>query len=713
MTLYNPHFLARQVLIETFVARRDLLDELVDDLRRGGKQHHLLVGDRGSGKTTLLLRLAYAIEEDAKLKKRFVALRFPEEQYNISRAADFWMNCVDALADALEQSGCQAEARKLTSLVADDGSALEVLEAWTKRSQRSIVLLVDNLGLVLERLRNEQWALRDALSRDNGLVVIGASPRIVEAAITYDAPFYDFFNIHQLAPLSEDEARAMVQALAQRDNTPRVSTVLEQDPSRFKALFALSGGSPRTVAALYTVLAMEARGDIEHDLQALLDQLTPYYKARVDELPAQSQLIVDVVALRWHPITAADCAKATGLKVNVTSAQLDRLVKSGMLAKVALRGAKLGFQVAERFFNIWYLMRASRRQRAWLIGVAQSLKLFFSGEELEKRGEAALATEDVADPVRMLALASAIDENQLRRHLQRRAIAALADMRDEELFQYVEVEEGETLLRVADRARVLKTISPKLAASRKRWPVGTTGVRYARAITSSAGLSMTSKIAAADLIPSNATVNRVIEFFAVQEGDFGKPFLDAVGRGELPALRDITTTEEMDLAVRLAKLGSRDPWLALVMMLELQEKAGKVSNELVEHAIKIDYSMVSAVLGLATDHVRGGRLDRAHELARFAFRRPASSDTEEWVATLEFCRTMIQQKLTARLQELLLEVGAERMVLLQLALKHLDNPDDLNLLAPEIRGVVEFLTKKLQESEPPARPSKKRKQPSR
>lgn len=362
MTLYNPHLRARQDLIETFVARQPLLDELIDDLRRGGGQHHLLVGGRGSGKTTLLLRLAAALEDDRQLARQCIPLRFPEEQYNVSRPSDLWMNAIDSLVDALERQDDHSAARQLESslfelepLDEDEraGQSLAILEAWSRQARRLIVLLIDNLDLVLDRLADSLWDLRETLSSHNGLVVVGASSKFIEEAIDYQSPFYDFFHVHELGPLSEEEARCVVLSLAQRANTPRVAEVLERDPGRFKALHVLTGGTPRTLALLHTVLALDHSDRIERDLEGLLDQLTPYYKARFDDLPSQSQVIVDKVALHWHPITAAECQAATHLDVNIVSAQLSRLVKNGLITKVTLPGPKkLGFQLSERFFNI-------------------------------------------------------------------------------------------------------------------------------------------------------------------------------------------------------------------------------------------------------------------------------------------------------------------------------------------------------------------------
>lgn len=180
--------------------------------------------------------------------------------------------------------------------------------------------------------------------------------------------FYDFFNLHELGALNEEEARQMLRRLSERAGTPRVVKILEEEPGRFKALLLLSGGTPRTLAMLHGILALEGFTRAEEDLEALLDQLTPYYKARFDDLPAQSQQVVDAVALHWHPITAAECDAKIRIGINATSSQLNRLVKQGVLTK--LEGGdstRLTFQIAERFFNIWYLMRASRRMRRRLM----------------------------------------------------------------------------------------------------------------------------------------------------------------------------------------------------------------------------------------------------------------------------------------------------------------------------------------------------------
>lgn len=432
-SVYNPGLLHRDELIAGFVATTELLDYLVEDLRQGGRQHHLIIGQRGAGKTTLLLRLACAVEDDAKLSKQAIALRFPEEQYNVARLSDFWLNCLDALVDALEQRGALKEAARLDEKIAQiepleeeerQRASLETLVQWAERERRIVVLLIDNLDLVLQRLPDEHWSLRETLSQQPRLALIGASSTFLEESSDYGAAFYEFFNLHELGALDDDEARRMLLRLAEQSGNPRAKDVLEQEPGRVKALLLLSGGTPRTVMLLHGILAEGTTSRAEEDLEALLDQVTPYYKARFDDLSAQSQQIVDVVALHWHPISAVECDRKVRLGTNATSALLNRLTKQGVLTKQAgADSSKLTFQIRERFFNIWYLMRASRRLRRkliWLVGFLQS---FYGEEELAKRASELLESkhEQDADPARLLAFASAVTDAQLRRHLELRA----------------------------------------------------------------------------------------------------------------------------------------------------------------------------------------------------------------------------------------------------------------------------------------------------
>ena len=211
VAIYNPaRLLSKQELIDQFVVRTSVLESLLDDLRRvkpgEPAQHYLLVGQRGMGKTTLLRRLRYAIEDDAALDAEWLPLDFPEEQYNVARLSDLYVNWLDALGDALQDRArrrtpsdwtppsiaCPTTRRSASQ------AALRMLLDGAERLGRRFLLLIDNIDLVLDRLKDEQWTIRKVLAAESCLTVIGASAGVIEATYQYDQAFYDFFQSHDL-----------------------------------------------------------------------------------------------------------------------------------------------------------------------------------------------------------------------------------------------------------------------------------------------------------------------------------------------------------------------------------------------------------------------------------------------------------------------------------------------------------------------------------
>ena len=159
---------------------------------------------------------------------------------------------------------------------------------------------------------------------------------------------------------------------------------LARDAARLRMLVQLTGGNPRTTVLLFHLVLDGLDGSAREYLEQLLDQCTPNYKGRIDELPSQAQQVLDAVALRWDPVIAMEIARDTGLETSVVSTQLTRLVQQGILEKADPGDSKKAlYQVAERFFNIWYLMRASRRVRAKLRWFVEFLRVFFEPAELE------------------------------------------------------------------------------------------------------------------------------------------------------------------------------------------------------------------------------------------------------------------------------------------------------------------------------------------
>ncbi|MBM3457668.1 MAG: hypothetical protein FJX77_03940, partial [Armatimonadetes bacterium] len=450
LAVYNPRRLSDSEVAAGFVARLPLLELLLRDLdgtpADAIPQHHLLVGQRGTGKTTLLRRLEAALREPPRAE-RFLPLSFPEEQYGVDRLSRFWLNCLDSLAEALEAAGRSEAVRVVDAAVGRlpaqfpgesrlAEEAAQVLLELGRRHGRRLVLLVDNLDLVLERLTAaEQHCLRAVLMRPAAPVVLGASVNPPRATTDYGAPFYDHFQTHFLNRLSLVEMQEVLRRLAQQTGRPEILSRLEAEHPRLQALYDLTGGNPRTTVLLFQLFAQGFSPEAYQDLEALLDWVTPLYKARFEELSDQAQVLVSALALAWSPVTSRRLGELTRLTNGQVSPELTRLQRAGFLEAVTVDpdervgpipdvGSpqdRTGYQLGERFFNIWFLMRhATRRDRRNLVFLTRFLESLYTAGERSTYARKLLSQRSLSRRERILGLAlePALEETALRHELR-------------------------------------------------------------------------------------------------------------------------------------------------------------------------------------------------------------------------------------------------------------------------------------------------------
>jgi DNA-binding MarR family transcriptional regulator len=203
-------------------------------------------------------------------------------------------------------------------------------------------------------------------------VLLATATRGFPEVRTHAAPFYDFFQERRLDELTVDEVGDLVERRARWDKATELLEHPEELRPRLAALFHLSGGNPRLVIALYGVLRGGVTREIHEQLLQLLDDVTPYYQARLHDASPQGERVLAEMATADGPLLPSELGRRCGLKTNQVTAVLAQLQEERFVAPGGRPADKRAryWEVTDRLFRIWLQMReqeGSERTVRWIV----------------------------------------------------------------------------------------------------------------------------------------------------------------------------------------------------------------------------------------------------------------------------------------------------------------------------------------------------------
>lgn len=381
--LYNTQNVDSEVLKAGFSIRKKEYQRIWKDIQTGSMQspeiHYLVQGVRGAGKTTLLSRLANEVDEDEELSSWLIPILLNEEEYGILSLFTFWLRIAEKLVE--HSVDIYTELFEQVSSLDDSAEiAWELIRSHLDNNKQKIIVFVDNLGELFKDFDDIEHAqLREVLSLHPQIRLIGGSSQLLEAHFDVAAPFYQFFKLVNLKPISEAEMHELLRSLAKQTGEEAVKTIEEiitEHPERIEAVRRLTDGVPRTIVLLFQIIMEGAKESSYAYLEETIDKTTPLYKHRMDDLSRQQKAIVHAIAMNWDAMSTKEIAEQTRLPSKTVSAQLVKLQQQWIIDKIETSTKNHLYIVKERFFNIWYLMRygsqTDKRRVLWLTRFLES-----------------------------------------------------------------------------------------------------------------------------------------------------------------------------------------------------------------------------------------------------------------------------------------------------------------------------------------------------
>jgi tetratricopeptide (TPR) repeat protein len=470
--LYNPDSMREEEIKATFVGRHDLIEELVSLISHQpdgpGVQHVVIIAPRGMGKTTALLMAQFAVRE-GELAESWYPVRFAEESYGVYDLSDLWIEALTRLAASTGDLGLLKRAEELKGRYPDSDdlreAALALIKDWRGENQKRLILLIDNFDMILEQINDEldNARLRDVLMNDGTMMLIGAATTFFREARAYDQPLYNFFKIYNLRDLNFEQMKDLLRRRAEVDRVPDFEAKLKANEGRLRVLEYFTGGNPRLVLMLYRVVTQSDISEVRRALEKLLDEVTPYYKSKVESLPAQQRKILEHIARvsseTREGVTPSQIAEATRLKPNQVSAQLMRLSELGYVRAASLRQRNSFYTLSEPLYAIWHQMRFGREARKRMQWLIDFLKVWYDAAEMgtEDNRLAGVFREHLSAG-RLPEARNALDH---RRYIAEAMddISARFRMLDSVICSYLELKDFDTLKREVLTPEVLANLS--------------------------------------------------------------------------------------------------------------------------------------------------------------------------------------------------------------------------------------------------------------
>ena len=386
---YNPGFLSDDDLVASFCVRTDEFDSMIEILCEpsgNSNAHQIVIGPRGSGKTSLLLRVAAEIRRDDRLSSRFFPVVFAEESYEVSTAGEFWLECVSRLAEQAPRGQDRPDLRRSFEelrQIRDDRTlgdrCLGVLQDFSDREGRRLVLIVENLNMLFRDIADRDaagWRLRQTLQNEPRILMLASATSRFDEIDDPNRALYDLFRVLTLRPLTTEDCATLWQAVSGQDRAPQT----------IRALRILTGGSPRLLTIVARFGAELSFRELMADLLDLVDDHTEYFKSHLDALPAQERRVYLALADLWKPATAREIADRARLETSKCSAQLARLTERGAVEVTGGSARRKLYYVAERLYNIYYLMRRSRGPSPLIEALIRFMEGYYSAAELREFG---------------------------------------------------------------------------------------------------------------------------------------------------------------------------------------------------------------------------------------------------------------------------------------------------------------------------------------
>ena len=377
---FSPSSMEAELLERTFVQReplaRRLVDLFVESALTESKHHVLLVGPRGIGKSHLAAVVYHRLNRRDDLKDKLLIAYLREDEWGIT-------SLLDLLVRILRTLGTETSGLSILPAEAVEQRAWDLI--GERLAGRTLLVILENLAEVFRNLGEDgQRKWRALIHTYPCWAVLATTPALSADVSSQAAPFYGFFEIQNLGPLSVNEGIALLQQLARTQGNNRIAEYVSSPAGRAKvrAVQHLANGNHRIFVIFYDFLAEGRQDEMLEPLLKTIDSLTPYYQSEMKDLSPQQRKLVEFLCEHRVPATVKTIASRCFVTHQTAASQLRQLL-AARYVRVTRIGRESYYELNEPLLRICVETKARSTDPLRLL--VEFLRYWFSREELEEQ----------------------------------------------------------------------------------------------------------------------------------------------------------------------------------------------------------------------------------------------------------------------------------------------------------------------------------------
>lgn len=405
---FTPSMMPPETLEAMFVKREALLARCVNDVATSvltsAKLHHLYIGSRGIGKTHLISLLHHRLSQRQDVMDRGLIAWMREEEWGITNFFEFILRILRTLDQTYPALNLAPRIEGLYSMSQSQAAELAPRILLETLLDKTLVILVENIDDLFDQIGDAgQKALRTFIQNHSRFSIIATSPAIFRGISLQSSPFFGFFQNEVLERLDFEEVLLLLEKIA-TDRGDAILAEYIQSPdgrARVRAVHHLAEGNPRIYIIFAQFLTKEALDELVTAFMHTLDELTPYYQARMKELPGQQRKILEYLIQYRGAAQVKKISQACFITHQVCSSQLKQLKDKGYVQSTTL-GRESFYELSEPLMRLCMDVKRQRGEPVSLF--VELLQIWYSVPELEAW---------VADPERNTGLSNTYLESAL------------------------------------------------------------------------------------------------------------------------------------------------------------------------------------------------------------------------------------------------------------------------------------------------------------